>query len=230
MFDATNIKDVFFDLDHTLWDFESNSASAFEKILLAQKIEIPLDEFLAVYMPANFKFWKMFREEKITKDELRYQRLEYVFQKLSYTVTDSQIYALADAYIAQLSNYTALFPNAIKILDYLSPKYKLHIITNGFKEVQQKKLENAGLTKYFKNVIDAETIGVRKPNVQLFNESLALANATAETSVMIGDSLEADIQGAINAKLFALHFDVQNQANHNICPIINNLIEVKKFL
>jgi|GEM_PF-6126974 len=101
---------------------------------------------------------------------------------------------------------------------------------NGFKEVQQKKLGNAGLTKYFGNVIDAETIGARLPNAQIFNESLELANATVEISVIIGDSLEADIQGAVNAKLFALHFDVQNQESHNICPIINNLIEVKKFL
>ncbi len=139
------VTDVFFDLDHTLWDFDKNSAHTFQKIFIDQKINVELNDFLKVYVPANLKFWKLYREEKITKKELRYQRLKSVFDEMKYPATDDIIHVLSEEYINHLSSFNSLFPNTIEVLNYLRPNYKLHIITNGFQEVQEKKLRNSGI-------------------------------------------------------------------------------------
>ena len=133
------VTDVFFDLDHTLWDFEKNSALTFEKILVEHDIDIELARFLDVYVPANLVFWKLYREEKISKKDLRYQRLKTVFDKLNYRVSDETILSLSEEYINHLSSYNNLFPKTVEVLEYLKPKYRLHIITNGFQEIQDKK-------------------------------------------------------------------------------------------
>lgn len=139
------ITDVFFDLDHTLWDFDKNSALTFKKILEKNNVTIHIPDFLEVYVPANLSFWKLYREEKITKDELRYQRLKTVFDALNFPVSDAMVHILAEEYIQHLSSYNYLFPNTIEILEYLRPNYRLHIITNGFQEIQDKKLKNANI-------------------------------------------------------------------------------------
>lgn len=224
------VTDVFFDLDHTLWDFEKNSALTFQIILPAHNITVPLDSFLKVYVPANLVFWKMYREEKITKTELRYQRLKSVFDTLEYTVSDHVINSLADEYINQLSSHTYLFPNTLEVLDYLKPNYKLHIITNGFQEIQEKKLRNSGIYSYFENIIDSEMAGVKKPNPFIFNLALEKANVEPEFALMIGDSLEADILGAKGAGMKALHFNAHGEPEHEYSPMIKGLREIKTYL
>lgn len=224
------ITDVFFDLDHTLWDFEKNSALTFEKILTENDIAVDLLDFLEVYVPANLIFWKLYREEKITKEELRYQRLHSVFDKMGHRVTDETIYKLSDDYIANLSSYNHLFPYTIEILEYLKPKYKLHIITNGFQEIQDKKLKNSNIDMYFSQIINSEMAGVKKPNPIIFELALNNASATAEKSIMIGDSLEADIMGAKTMGFNTIHFNAHNESQHEICPMIHDLREIKTFL
>jgi len=224
------VTDIFFDLDHTLWDFERNSALTFEKILTENNIGIDLQEFLKVYVPANLDFWKLYREEKITKEELRYQRLKSVFDTLKYEVSDATIDKIATEYIQNLSSYNHLFPNTVAILEYLKPKYKLHIITNGFQEVQDKKLKNSGIYGYFDHVINSEMAGVKKPNPIIFDLALKMSNTKPESSLMIGDSLEADIRGAMAVGLHALHFNAHNSQQHEFCEMIDDLIEIKSFL
>lgn len=224
------VTDVFFDLDHTLWDFEKNSALTFEKILPLHGIKVPLTDFLAVYVPANLVFWRLYREEKITKTELRYQRLKSVFDRLAYEVSDATINNLAEQYIDQLSDHTHLFPDTLEILDYLKPKYKLHIITNGFQEIQTKKLVNSGIAHYFDHVIDSEMAGVKKPNPIIFELALRKANVPASSAIMIGDSLEADILGAAKAGLHALHFAANGETEHQHSPMIKELREIKTYL
>ena len=143
------ITDVFFDLDHTLWDFEKNSALTFEKIFEDYHLEVDMQAFLEIYVPLNLSYWKLYREEKISKPDLRYQRLRRTFDLLSLSVSDDLINILSVAYIEHLCTFNHLIPNALQILDYLRPNYQLHIITNGFQEVQHKKLENASITEYF---------------------------------------------------------------------------------
>ncbi len=224
------VTDVFFDLDHTLWDFEKNSALTFKKILAENRIGVPLNDFLEVYVPANFAFWKLYREEKITKEELRYQRLKTVFDKLGHPVDDPVIHLLADEYIRHLSSQNHLFPNAMEILEYLKPKYNLHIITNGFQEIQDKKLQNSNIYAYFDQVINSEMAGVKKPNPGIFELALKRAGVTSQKSIMIGDSLEADIQGALNVGLHALHFNSDNSPDHDLCAMIHDLNEIKIYL
>ena len=137
------VTDIFFDLDHTLWDFDKNSGFTFQKIFNEQEINLDLKHFLDVYIPSNIRFWKLYREERITKSELRYQRLKTVFDTLEYSISDDTINLLSDEYINHLSTFNHLFPNTIEVLEYLKPKYRLHIITNGFQEIQEKKLRNS---------------------------------------------------------------------------------------
>lgn len=224
------VTDIFFDLDHTLWDFERNSALTFEKILKSNKIDLDLSDFLKVYVPANFAFWKLFREEKITKEELRYQRLRSVFDDLNYVISDDMIHMLSEEYIQYLSSYNHLFPHTIEILDYLKPNYKLHIITNGFQGIQDKKLRNAKIDHFFDVVINSEMAGVKKPNPIIFELALKNANTTAEKSLMIGDSLEADIMGAKAVGFQTLHFNGHNEATHDLSEMIHDLSEIKNFL
>lgn len=224
------VTDVFFDLDHTLWDFEKNSALTFKKILVEHEIDIPLERFLEVYVPANFAFWKLYREEKITKTELRYQRLKTVFDTLEYGISDATIDSLSEEYINHLSSFNHLFPHATDILDYLRPNYKLHIITNGFQEIQEKKLRKSGIHGYFDQVIDSEMAGVKKPNPIIFEMALDKAKTKATNSLMIGDSLEADILGAQASGLGALHFCALGEDSHEHCPIITDLREIKNYL
>lgn len=224
------VTDVFFDLDHTLWDFEKNSALTFKKILSENAIPVDLPDFLEVYIPANLAFWKLYREEKITKKELRYQRLKSVFDKLGLSVKDDMIHKLSEEYILYLSSHSHLFPNAVEILDYLKPKYNLHIITNGFEEIQDKKLRNSNIENYFEYVINSEMAGVKKPNPIIFELALQKAGVSSRKSLMIGDSLEADILGAQKSGLHTLHFNAHNEPFHEYCPIINNLGEIKSFL
>ncbi len=224
------VTDVFFDLDHTLWDFEKNSALTFEKILGENEIHIELTDFLKIYVPANLEFWKLFQEGKITKEELRYQRLKTVFDRLMYPVPDWTINRLAEEYIAHLSTFTHLFPNTLEILKYLEPKYRLHIITNGFQEIQERKMGNSGILAYFNSIINSEMVGVKKPNPLIFEFAMNRAQTSPDRSIMIGDSLEADILGARSVGMHTLHFNAHNEPPHDYCLIINDLNEIKMFL
>ncbi|RKR14023.1 putative hydrolase of the HAD superfamily [Maribacter vaceletii] len=224
------VTDVFFDLDHTLWDFEKNSAITFNKILLDNKVDIKLEDFLKVYIPINLEYWKLFREEKITKEELRFFRLKKVFDTLEYKVQDQLVHKLSDDYIDHLSSFNHLFTNAIEILDYLKPNYQLHIITNGFQAVQERKLKNSNIREYFSNVVDSEMAGVKKPNPEIFKLALCKANTTPRKSIMIGDSIEADILGAKAVGFHTLHFNAHNEERHDYCDMIHDLNEIKKYL
>lgn len=224
------VTDVFFDLDHTLWDFERNSALTFQKILSENSVNVELNDFLKVYIPLNFEFWKLYREGKITKNELRFQRLKITFDRLGYTISNELIDVLSDQYIEYLSSYNHLFPNTTEVLDYLKPNYKLHIITNGFQEIQYKKLHSSNIHNYFEHIINSEMAGVKKPNPIIFRLALEKAKVLPQKSLMIGDSLEADILGAKSVGLHTLHFNANNEPKHEYCEMIHDLSEIKSYL
>ena len=225
-----NISHVFFDLDHTLWDFDKNSGLTFQKIFELNSIAVNLHEFLEVYEPINLNYWKLYREEKIDKASLRYKRLNDTFNILDFEIKSRVINKLSDDYINYLCTFNNLFDGALEILDYLSPKYELHIITNGFKEVQQGKLNNANIEHYFKTITNSEMVGVKKPNPKIFNHALSLANATIEKSVMIGDNLEADVLGALDIGLDAICFNYHKENLTNGIKFVDNLLELKRYL
>ncbi|MBT6082192.1 MAG: noncanonical pyrimidine nucleotidase, YjjG family [Polaribacter sp.] len=226
-----NIQHVFFDLDHTLWDFEKNSDLTFQKIFKLNDLSVDLHSFLEVYRPLNFKFWKLYREDKVTKSELRYGRLKNTFDAIDFPISDTLIYLIADQYIEHLADFNHLFDGAIEILDYLNQKYTLHIITNGFEEIQTKKMINSKIYHYFEKVITSESVGVKKPNLKVFKHALEIANANIDQAIMIGDSIEADINGALGVGMKAIHcnFDTSLVPN-NLFISVSSLLEIKKFI
>ena len=224
------ITDVFFDLDHTLWDFDKNSALAFKKIFEINNVEISTDDFLSHYVPINLKYWRLYREDKIEKNALRFARLNETFKAIEFEANDDLVYKLSHDYLTHLATFNHLFENTFEILDYLSQNYNLHIITNGFDEVQYKKMSHSKIDHYFKTITNSEIAGVKKPNPVIFNFALKLANTNASKSVMIGDSYEADILGAKNIGMDVVFFDVNNKTVGNNIRQIDNLIQLKKYL
>ena len=228
--DFKHKKHLFFDLDHTLWDFDKNSSFAFETIFKERDFKISLDDFLKIYIPRNQHYWKLYQVNQISHEELRYFRLKDVFDALKFEVSDAIIHQLSEDYINYLPEYNHLFDGAIEILDYLKPNYKLHIITNGFASVQTKKLNNSKIGHYFDTITNSEMAGVKKPHPTIFDFALSLANALKEESLMIGDSYEADIVGAQEAGIEAIFFNEQNIEVENQVLQIKHLLDLKNIL
>ena len=224
------ITDVFFDLDHTLWDFDKNSAITFDKIFKLHHINVTIDDFLLHYREINFKYWKLYRDAKIDKEVLRLGRLKDTFAKCNFQVEDEVIETLSTEYISYLTDTNYLFPNTIEILDYLHSKYNLHIISNGFEEVQSRKLIKSNILHYFKTVTNGEDIGVKKPHPEIFHFALKKAETTVNQSIMIGDGYEADIVGAQNVGMEVIYFDTNNMPMETNVNQISELIELKKYL
>lgn len=225
-----HIKHIFFDLDHTLWDFEKNSALTFDKIFKAHEVDVDLDVFLKVYEPINLKYWKLYRDEEIDKNRLRYGRLRDTFDEIRFKVDDELITKLSIDYIAYLSSFNHLFDGTVELLNYLQPKYQLHIITNGFEEAQHKKMVSSNIQHYFKTVTNAEAAGVKKPNPIIFDYALKLANAQSDESLMIGDNYEADIEGALKVGYDAIFFNYRNDNVTDDIKQVKHLSELKLYL
>jgi putative hydrolase of the HAD superfamily len=223
-------KHVFFDLDHTLWDFDKNSGFAFDAIFKNQGFDISLEEFLNIYIPRNQHYWKLYQVNQISHQDLRYYRLKDVFDALKFEVSDEIIHKLSDDYIEYLPEYNHLFDGAIELLDYLKPNYQLHIITNGFSEVQDKKLHNSNIGHYFETITNSELAGQKKPNPIIFDYALGIAKASKEESIMIGDSFEADVLGALDFGIDAIFFNEhKTEINHDVYQV-NHLLELKNIL
>lgn len=226
----TSVSDVFFDLDHTLWDFEKNSALAFETIFHELEIGVDLGAYLEVYIPINHEYWEKYRKDEISHEELRFGRFRKAFDVLGFEISDDLVLRISVEYIKCLPQNNHLFDGTFEILDYLGEKYNLHIITNGFDEVQRRKIANSGLERYFKTVTNSEMAGVKKPNPLIFEHALGLADAKSENSVMIGDCIDADVRGALNSGMDAIFFCQDANTSYEGIKKISNLIELKKYL
>ena len=224
---------MFFDLDHTLWDFETNSRSAIAELydeMDLQKLGFLLDDYWPVYQRCNEYCWDMYRKNQMNKELLRHQRF-YLSLK-EFGITDRQLAKkLGKRYVDMSPFKTALMPGSIEILEYLHPKYPLHIITNGFEEVQFLKMKNSGIEKYFTRIITSEKVGKRKPEPRIFEYALKMAGCDATQAMMIGDNLEIDIQGAINSGLSAIWYNFhQEEIPHLTHPAIHHLDELRNYL
>ena len=193
---------LFFDLDHTLWDFELNSKETLldlhYKYDLSNKGIDNFDAFFEQYSIHNHRLWDRYTKGFIKQEELRWKRI--YLSLLEYKIADESLSrAMSFDYLDILPNKINLFPYTLEILEYLKSKgYKMHLITNGFESVQFKKIENSKLAPYFKEVITSEASNSLKPQKEIFEYALQKANAELKESIMIGDNESADIQGAIN--------------------------------
>lgn len=209
MFNPNNIQHIFFDLDHTLWDFETNSKDAIAELFEEFKLDelgLQLDTYLPVYLRCNEYCWDMYRKNMMKKDLLRHQRF-YLSLK-DFGIIDRQLSKrLGKRYVVISPTKTALMPGVGEVLDYLGNKYQLHIITNGFEEIQHLKLSNCKIDHHFNKIITSEKVGKRKPDPKIFSYALEMTGTKPQHAVMIGDDLETDVMGAINAGLSAIWFN-----------------------
>jgi len=195
-------KDLFFDLDHTLWDFETNSKETIQELYNTYRLAnlgiVDFDGFYNTYSAHNHRLWDRYTKGFIKQEELRWKRV--YLSLLDFKVANETLAKeMSQAYLEILPNKKHLFPYTIEILDYLKEKdYKMHLITNGFESVQFKKIKNSGIADYFIEVITSEASNSLKPQKEIFEYALRNANATVAESMMIGDNESADIQGGIN--------------------------------
>jgi putative hydrolase of the HAD superfamily len=208
-------KDLFFDLDHTLWDFETNSKETIQELYITHRLAdlgiVDFDGFYSTYSAHNHRLWDRYTKGFIKQEELRWKRV--YLSLLDFKVANEPLAkAMSKAYLEILPNKTHLFPYTIEILEYLKQKeYKMHLITNGFESVQFKKIKNSGLADYFIEVITSEASNSLKPQKEIFEYALKNAKASVNESIMIGDNESADIQGGINMgmdTIFVNHIQV----------------------
>jgi putative hydrolase of the HAD superfamily len=208
-------KHLFFDLDHTLWDFEANSrqtlAELYTTLRLREKGVDDFDLFHKKYLVHNEKLWSRYRKGFIKVDELRWKRMWLTL--LEFKIGDEKLAReMGVVFLELLPTRTILFPYAMEILKYLSnKKYALHLITNGFEKTQYSKLKNAGLDIFFTEVITSEGSNSLKPHKAIFDYALLKANAQLKESIMLGDDLEADIEGARNAGMDQVYINHLNK-------------------
>jgi len=190
---------IFFDLDHTLWDFDRNSRETLEELfeiysLKNYGIDV-FEDFISTYKQVNDMKWDEYRKGIITKEKLRATR--FYDTLLRFEIDHPELAADIDReYINRSPHKTHLFPHATEVLGYLAEKYHLHIITNGFTEVQNIKITQSGLSPFFTQKITSEIAGYNKPDPEIFYFALKAANAKRQHSIMIGDNLQVDIMGA----------------------------------
>ncbi|WP_207533772.1 YjjG family noncanonical pyrimidine nucleotidase [Desertivirga arenae] len=227
-------KHIFFDLDHTIWDFDKNAEETltelFEVYSLCDLGVSCSKTFIDIYTKNNHELWTAYHLGKISKQELRETRFKKTFLDLGL-LPETIPAAFEDDYVRICPTKTNLFPEAHETLKYLSSKYSLHLISNGFKESTEMKIELSDLGKYFENIIISEVVGVNKPDKAIFEFALKSAGAKKEESLMIGDSLEADIRGALAFGIDAIYFNPEGKATPlDIEREISHLKELKVLL
>lgn len=226
-------KHIFFDLDHTLWDYESNARETLLELHLEHelgKLNIKSDAFIEVYALVNAELWRSYNSGKINKDDLREFRFYKTLGHLG--VKDKTLsLQIEDNFLARCPLKPHVLPNSFEVLDYLIENYEMHIITNGFKGSTENKLSNSRLSDYFTKVITSECIGVTKPNTEIFDYALEISGAEKHSSIMIGDNLETDIKGAINTGMDHIYYNPKRKKYKGIeTKEISDLIELKELL
>lgn len=228
-------KHLFFDLDHTLWDFDANARHTLQQLHTDLQLQDrgvhDFEVFYTVYLEHNHRLWDRYRKGFIKQEELRIKRMWLTL--LHFKIADEALCKkLSNQFLELLPTRTLLFPHTKEVLQYLQDKgYGLHMITNGFEQVQHSKLRSCGLNPFFEHVITSEGSGSLKPEKEIFEYALQKAGAAAHTSLMIGDTWEVDIVGAMAAGIDAVF------VNHTGAPqpgkatySINNLKALQSFL
>lgn len=230
---SKSYRHIFFDLDRTLWNFEENSKlvlqAIFQKFDLDKQIENESD-FIQKYYYYNDFLWERYRNNSITKEQLRDERFKLTLEH--FHITNTKIaFEMGDFYVSESPKQTALMPFAREILDYLDGKYKMHIITNGFEEVQHIKLNESNIRHYFEHLIFSEKVGVKKPHPLIFKRALKYSGAKVTESLMIGDDYQADIYGAQRIKMDSVYYNFHKTPHTNTVDTeISCLSELMRIL
>ena len=227
-------KNLFIDLDDTVYDFSAASEESFcetYELLQYGRFFDSFEHYLSIYKPYNLELWRIYGEGKITKEELNKRRYSYPLECVG--IHDQE---LADTFckeaLSRIPTKGPLMPGAIELLEYLRPKYRMFILSNGFKELQSRKMHAAGIDKYFDELILSEDIGVNKPNRELYDYALQKTGSTLEESLMIGDMFETDIAGAANIGMKQIYYTPKGKQGHPFVPTyeVRHLLEIKEIL
>ncbi|MBN2614413.1 MAG: YjjG family noncanonical pyrimidine nucleotidase [Bacteroidales bacterium] len=227
-------KHLFFDLDRTLWDFEKSAEEAFKELYIKYNLNklgiSSAEEFHMKFTKHNKLLWDLYREGKMEKEQLMWKRFFDTFRE--YGVYDEALSRnLGNDYIYISPRKVNLVPYTLEILEYLHPSYELHIITNGFQEVQEIKLSTSNMDRFFNVMVTSEKAGVKKPHAAIFEYALEKTGARVEESLMIGDDYEVDILGARAIGMDQVLFDPEAENLLNGCTYkISDLKELKEFL
>ncbi|MEN8225336.1 MAG: YjjG family noncanonical pyrimidine nucleotidase [Bacteroidota bacterium] len=225
---------IFFDLDRTIWDFNASADDTFRfmfnKHHLSEKGVPSLEKFRKKYEIHNDMLWSKYRKGEILKEVLNIRRFEMTLA--DFGIDDHSIsIGMSEDYVKVNPEKAFLFPGAIEALEYLAPKYPLHLITNGFQEVQEQKFRIARLDRYFKSVTTSEEAGIKKPEPGIFHYALDKAEASATDSIIIGDDMAVDIAGARNIGMDQVYFNPEDISHQeDVTFEINCLRELKEIL
>ncbi len=227
-------KHIFFDLDHTLWDFDANARETLQQLHLDLKLSEKgvhdFDLFHTNYLGHNEKLWERYRKGLIKQDELRFKRM--LLTLLDFKIGDEELCKeMSDLFLQLLPTRTILFPDTKEVLQYLVSKgYSLHIITNGFEKTQHSKLQSSNLHIFFKKIITSEGSNSMKPKKEIFEYALSKTGATVAESIMIGDTLDVDIAGAMGVGMDQVHVNF-NSKEQDLQPTytVNALKELEKI-
>lgn len=227
-------KNLFIDLDDTLWDIHFNGRECLEEIYQDYgyaKFYPTFSDYYAVYMPGNLRLWAMYRQGEIRKEELIVER--FLAPVRDFGINDPE-YArkLSDDFLERTTRKTRLIEGTLELLDYLKPRYRMHILSNGFREVQYKKIENSGLKPYFDKIILSEDAGINKPHPDMFTYALKSTNSRRNETVMIGDSWDADIVGAYQSRIAQIWFNPAAEVPDGFEPThtVRTLAEIRNIL
>ncbi|WP_128546299.1 YjjG family noncanonical pyrimidine nucleotidase [Larkinella soli] len=203
-------KHLFFDLDHTLWDFDRNSMESicelYEQFRLTELGIESAEEFNRHFLTINRRLWAEYDNNRLTHSDIRHRRFRMVMNALG--VTDHSICdELNEAYLRVLPRKPHLMESAMEVLDYLKNRYVLHIITNGFDEIQALKMASSNLTDYFQEIITNQRAEAKKPDPRIFDFALTVTGADVQESLMIGDNYDADVRGALNAGMDVVYYN-----------------------
>ncbi|MFM7854982.1 MAG: YjjG family noncanonical pyrimidine nucleotidase [Flammeovirgaceae bacterium] len=226
-------KAIFFDLDHTLWDFDTNSAEALRELHHAYGLHhkgVGIDEFLKTFQRINAQLWHQYDTGEIPQETIRKQRFHRVLLEHNIDEYEMSLRFSRD-YVSQSPKKKNLLPHAQHVLMYLQPKYSLHVITNGFSEIQTIKMTSSGILDFFTSVITSEKAGHKKPSKEIFEFALHENQLRANEAVMIGDNLITDIGGARAAELDTVYFNPNGTVHdEQVTHEIKNLLELKSIL
>lgn len=223
---------LFFDLDHTLWDFETNAKESLYELYDHYQMErygrSTAEDFVSIYSKINESLWAKYRRHQISKEDLRTSRFEISFQRMGFKPSEVPE-GIWEHYIRLCPTKTNLIPGARELLEYLAPNYRLHLITNGFAETQKRKLQNTGLDQYFQSLTISEEVGAQKPSVKIFEHALKNAGSKESDGTYVGDHLEADVKGGINAgwKVYWLSTETEQNYSHDRLTKVKSLAELK---
>lgn len=211
-------KHIIFDLDDTLWDYKTNSREALLELCDTYRLSeqgIDHNRFLQTFRHVNHDYWQRFDNGEISRDTIRLERFPTVFEKLALN-PDGVALRMQDDFMRICPSKPGLVKGAEEVLEYLSKKYSLHILSNGFDEIQFTKLEAAGIESFFANVITSGRAGFRKPQPEIFEFALNEIGASREECVMIGDNPGSDIEGAYNYGIDQVYFNT----HHKECAVM----------